>query len=130
LTIGYFPGFGQYLNGNLDEVTIPHRSLSHSEIAELYNLSVSGGGIHLCNSTENDVISNNVSQNQRNGIYLQNSSGNTLAYNILGENEGDGIRLDDSHGNLIEENTVYGKIEEAGLAGYWRMDEEYWEGAV
>ncbi|UCF07840.1 MAG: right-handed parallel beta-helix repeat-containing protein, partial [Thermoplasmata archaeon] len=116
--------------GIIDEVTLFNRSLSENEIAELYYFSHSRRGIFLRDSTGNDLISNSVSMHRQDGIYLSNSSGNTLVNNIIGENERDNIRLEDSHDNVIEENTVYGKVEETGLAGYWRMDESYWEGAA
>lgn len=66
ITSGYTPGTGLYLDGMIDEFGIWNRTLSDSEIAELYNSGVgetypfSQGQVNLDNPANNYATSNSI----------------------------------------------------------------------
>ncbi|RLG33121.1 hypothetical protein DRN97_05790 [Methanosarcinales archaeon] len=66
-------------------------------------------GIWVYNSSRNDLINNNASNNNE-GIRLGYSSSNIIKSNTISENGGEGIILDGSSNNILENNICKNNI--------------------
>jgi len=112
--------WGQIFNGQIDEVRLFNRHLSHTEVHNIYLncmpkgiYSNLGHGVSL-NHSNNNVINNiSISYNNGSGVYLTKSENNVIDGNSIGSNNLAGIYLDNSTNNLntnniIENNTNYG----------------------
>ena len=68
-----------------------------------------GYGFYLGYSSNNQLLSNNVSGNGGYGVYLASSSYNTVSGNNVSGNSGPGILLiDSSTGNMVSDNVLTG----------------------
>lgn len=77
-------------------------------------LSNNDDGVHLYDSLNNTILSNNISGNTNNGIFLERSSGNIIQNNTITNNLWHGVHLyDDS-----DENNILGNNVEANFRGF------------
>jgi len=83
--------------------------LSHRSNVTIKSMQIGGGfgcGIYLQNSSNNNIIENNIANNI-DGICLQLSSNNTISANYLTNNLRGGILIQDSsNNNIISANNV------------------------
>ncbi|NIV10108.1 MAG: copper ABC transporter substrate-binding protein, partial [Aliifodinibius sp.] len=61
-------------------------------------------GVHLINSSGNNISENSIEKCYKNGIELWKSSNNTISGNTINQNNNTGVDLYDSSGNNISEN--------------------------
>ncbi|MFO7992283.1 MAG: right-handed parallel beta-helix repeat-containing protein [Thermoplasmata archaeon] len=82
---------------------------SNNNILENNNASSSntGSGIHLSQSSRNEISHTTASDNSGDGIYLYESNNNSFIDNDLTENGDDGISLSSSsHDNILRSNSA------------------------
>jgi parallel beta-helix repeat protein len=100
------------------------------------NISSNEYGIFFQYYTEDCIIYNNTcNSNNVSGIYLDSCYNVLISQNNCSLNSGHGITLKYSDdcvidGNILNDNKAVFKPNTTGLIGYWKLDEEYWNGTV
>jgi len=116
--------YGYYYSRNLNN------------IIDFNNISSNEYGIFLqYYSNENKVTNNTCNLNNVSGIYLDSCYDTLISNNNCSLNSGHGISLKYSDdcvidGNILNDNKAVFEPSTEGLIGYWKMDEEYWNGTV
>ena len=91
---------------SIQDMELAHLTLAYCRNITIKNTAISGDAIFLFNSSDNQILENNVSNCF--GMRLVNSRENVLSRNTLSDNMFSGIFLVSSNSNKIEENTAAG----------------------
>jgi parallel beta-helix repeat protein len=111
-------------------------NLRKSNRNSIFDNKISKGkyGIYLNDKSDYNTITNNSCiSNKFNGIFIESSDYNNVLKNNCSNNLGHGISLKYSRSgvlnrNIANNNYLIEKPNTTGLIGYWKMDEEFWDG--